>query len=123
MEQQVLAMDVRQLEKLSVLQDEDAPNLVADMARGYLDRTPQRIVRMRELLAAGNAAVLANEAHGLATSSGMFGMMRVRMHCKALENLARERPGLEGAAELLSAVEQAYQEARPLLMAQVGIQE
>jgi HPt (histidine-containing phosphotransfer) domain-containing protein len=122
MEPQVLAMDVRQLEKLSVLQDEDDPNLVANMARGYLDRTPQRIDRMRELLTTGNAALLAHEAHGLATSSGMFGMMRVRMHCKALENLARG-PRLDGAGELLSAVEQAYQEARPLLMAQVGLQD
>ncbi|MCY1081254.1 Hpt domain-containing protein [Archangium lansingense] len=122
MEQQVLAMDVRQLDKLSVLQDADAPNLVADMARGYLGRTPPRISRMRELLAAGNASQLANEAHGLATSSGMFGMMRVRQHCKALENLARS-PSLDGAEALLVQVEQAYAEARPLLMAQLGIQE
>lgn len=122
MEQQVLAMDVRQLEKLSVLQDADAPNLVAEMARGYLGRTPQRISRMRELLAARNASQLAHEAHGLATSSGMFGMMRVRQHCKALENLARGT-GLEGAERLLSQVEQAYAEARPLLMALLGLQD
>lgn len=115
-------MDVRQLEKLSVLQDADSPTLVADMVRSYLDRTPPRIRRMRELLAAGNASQLAHEAHGLATSSGMFGMMRVRQHCKALENLARG-PHLEGAGELLAQVEQAYAEARPLLMAQLGIQE
>jgi histidine phosphotransfer protein HptB len=122
MEQQVLAMDVRQLEKLNVLQDAEAPTLVADMARGYLGRTPQRIQRMRELLAAGNASQLAHEAHGLATSSGMFGMMRVRQHCKALENLARDST-LEGAEALLAQVEQAYAEARPLLMAQLGIQD
>ncbi len=47
MEHQVLAMDVRQLEKLSVLQNEEQPNLVAEMVRGYLDRTPVRIGRMR----------------------------------------------------------------------------
>lgn len=122
MEQQVLAMDVRQLEKLSVLQDADSPSLVADMARGYLGRTPQRISRMRELLAERNASQLAHEAHGLATSSGMFGMMRVRQYCKALENLARS-PGLEGAEALLAQVEQAYAEARPLLMAQLGLQD
>ncbi|OJT27465.1 hypothetical protein BO221_05725 [Archangium sp. Cb G35] len=124
MEQQILAMDVRQLEKLNVLQDADSPNLVADMARGYLDRTPQRFQRMRELLAAGKADPLASEAHGLATSSGMFGMMRVRQHCKALENLARG-PSLDvdGAEAILAQMEQAYAEARPLLMAQLGIQE
>ncbi|MGZ3460778.1 MAG: Hpt domain-containing protein [Archangium sp.] len=122
MEQQVLAMDVRQLEKLRVLQDADAPNLVADMARGFLTRTPLRIGRMRELLAKGDADQLAHEAHGLATSCGMFGMMRTRLRCKALENLARG-PGLEGAGELLSLVEQAFREARPLLMAELKLQE
>jgi HPt (histidine-containing phosphotransfer) domain-containing protein len=121
-QQQVLAMDVRQLEKLSVLQDADDPTLVADLARGYLDRTPLRICRMREFLAEGNARQLAHEAHGLATSSGMFGMMQVRLHCKALENLARG-PRLEGAGELLAAVERAYAEARPLLMAQLGLRD
>ena len=115
-------MDVRQLEKLNVLQDADSPNLVADMARGYLERTPQRFQRMRELLAARKADQLASEAHGLATSSGMFGMMRVRQHCKALENLARS-PSLDGAEAILDQMEQAYAEARPLLMAQLGIQD
>ena len=122
MEQQVLAMDVRQLEKLSVLQDADAPTLVADMARGYLGRTPQRISRMRELLAAGNASQLAHEAHGLATSSGMFGMMRVRVCCKALENLARAQ-GISGAGQILADLEQAYVEDLPLLKAEVGLRD
>ena len=89
MEQQVLAMDVRQLEKLNALQDADAPNLVADMARGFLTRTPLRIDKMPGGAARGEADQLAHEAHGLATSCGMFGMMRMRLHCKALENLAR----------------------------------
>jgi HPt (histidine-containing phosphotransfer) domain-containing protein len=122
MEQQALALDVRQLEKLSVLQDEDAPNLVAEMAQGYLTRTPARLSRLRELLTAGNTGQLANEAHGLATASGMFGMMRVRQYCKALENLARGS-SLEGAEGLLTQVEQAYAEARPLLMAELKLRD
>ncbi|MET0404941.1 MAG: Hpt domain-containing protein [Cystobacter sp.] len=116
------AMDVRQLEKLSVLQDEDAPHLVAEMAQGYLTRTPARLSRLRELLGAGQATLLANEAHGLATASGMFGMMRVRQHCKALENLARGS-GLEGAEALLARVEAAFAEARPLLMAELKLKD
>ena len=122
MEQQALAMDVRQLEKLLVLQDADAPTLVADMARGFLTRTPPRIERLRELLARGDANQLAHEAHGLATSCGMFGMMRMRLRCKALENLARSS-GLKGAEELLSQVEQEFREARPLLMAELKLQD
>ncbi|ATB28063.1 Hpt domain-containing protein [Melittangium boletus] len=122
MEQQALAMDVRQLEKLSVLQDEQAPNLVAEMAQGFLARTPAKLTRLRELLASGNAGQLANEAHGLATSSGMFGMMRVRLLCKTLENLARDS-GLEGAETLVAQVEHSFAEARPLLVAQLHLPE
>jgi HPt (histidine-containing phosphotransfer) domain-containing protein len=122
MEQPAPAFDVKQLEKLSVLQDEEAPNLVAEMAHGFLSRTPQRISQMRELLNQGDAARLANEAHGLATSSGMFGMMRVRESCKALENLVRAQ-GVMGAEALLSELERAFVEARPLLMAELGLED
>lgn len=122
MEQPALDMDVRQLEKLNVLEDETSPNLVAQMAQGFLERVPTRLALMRQLLAAGNASQLANEAHGLATSSGMFGMMRMRAHCKALENLARAE-GTPNAEPLLLQVEQAFAKARPLLMAQLHLQE
>lgn len=122
MEQPALDMDVRQLEKLNVLEDETSPNLVAQMARGFLERVPPRLALMRQLLAAGNASQLANEAHGLATSSGMFGMMRMRAHCKALENLARAE-GIPNAEPLLLQVEQAFAKARPLLVAQLNLQE
>ena len=122
MEQVALALDVRQLEKLSVLQDEDAPNLVAELAQGFLLRTPPRLARLRELLAAGKCEQLAGEAHGLATSCGMFGMMRVRLACKALENRLRgESP--RGVEALIAEVERAYAEARPLLMAQLQLAE
>lgn len=123
MDQTALAFDVKQLEKLSVLQDEAAPNLVAEMARGFLTRTPVRLGKMRELLTRGDAGMLAHEAHGLATTSGMFGMMRVRVRCKALENLARAQGITPGAGELLAELEQAFVEARPLLMAELGLQD
>lgn len=123
MEQSVPAFDVKQLEKLSVLQDETEPNAVADLARGYLARTPQRLQRMRELLASGSASLLAHEAHGLASSSGMFGMMRMRMSCKELENLVRAQGTVATAGELLARLERSFEEARPLLMATLDLQE
>ena len=48
--------------------------------------------------------------------------MRVRQHCKALENLARG-PSLEGAEGLVTQVEQAYAEARPLLMVELKLRD
>jgi HPt (histidine-containing phosphotransfer) domain-containing protein len=123
MEQSVPAFDARQLEKLSVLQDEKEPNAVADLARGYLARTPQRLQRMRALLASGSASPLAHEAHGLASSSGMFGMMRMRMDCKELENLVRAQGTVAAAGDLLARAERSFEEARPLLMAMLGLQD
>ena len=123
MEQSVPAFDVKQLEKLSVLQDETEPNAVADLARGYLTRTPQRLQRMREMLASGSASLLAHEAHGLASSSGMFGMMRMRMGCKELENLVRVQGTVAAAGELLARLERSFEEARPLLMATLGFED
>jgi HPt (histidine-containing phosphotransfer) domain-containing protein len=123
MEQSVPAFDVKQLEKLSVLRDENEPDAVADLARGYLARTPQRLQRMRELLASGSASQLAHEAHGLASSSGMFGMMRMRMSCKELENLVRAQGTVAAAGEVLARLERSFEEARPLLMATLGFQD
>jgi HPt (histidine-containing phosphotransfer) domain-containing protein len=78
---------------------------------------------MRELLAAGNASQLANEAHGLASSCGMFGMMRMRLGCKALENLVRAQGLVAEAGELLAALEHSFEEARPLLVAALGLED
>ncbi len=122
MEPSALPFDLKQLVKLRFLEDESDPDLVANLVRGFLARTPLRIGRMRELLAAGDANTLANEAHGLATSSGMFGMMRVRVRCKALENLARAQ-GISGAGQILADLEQAYVEDLPLLKAEVGLRD
>lgn len=122
MEQSTPTFDVKQLEKLRVLQDESDPNVVAELARGFLSRAPQRLGRMRALMTSGDAATLAHEAHGLASSSGMFGMMRVRMHCKALENLVRDE-GTGGAGPLLCELERSFEEAQPLLKAELGLEE
>jgi histidine phosphotransfer protein HptB len=122
MEQSAPAFDVKQLDKLRVLQDETDPNVVADLARGFLSRASQRLGRMRTLLSSGDAVTLASEAHGLASSSGMFGMMRVRVHCKALESLVRSE-GLAGAGPILAELEHAYSEASPLLMTELGLEE
>jgi HPt (histidine-containing phosphotransfer) domain-containing protein len=122
MEPSAPAFDLNQLEKLRVLEDESDPDMVANLVRGFLTRTPPRIARMRELLTAGDAHTLAHEAHGLATSSGMFGMMRMRVRCKALENLARAQ-GTSGAGPILAELEQAFVEAQPLLKAELGIRD
>lgn len=113
-------LDVRALERLRLLQDEEEPALLVELGSGFLARTAHRLELMRKLLGTGEVGALESEAHSLAGNSGMFGMMRLREHCKALEDLARSRR-LEGASELLAQAERAFEEARPLLLAELGL--
>ena len=115
-------LDVRALERLRLLQDEEEPALLVELGSGFLARAAQRLQLMRTLVGRGDAGALESEAHSLVGNSGMFGMMRLREHCKALEELARSRQ-LEGAGELLVQAERAFEEARPLLLAELGLSE
>jgi HPt (histidine-containing phosphotransfer) domain-containing protein len=123
MDQPAPIFDAKQLERLSGLRDGADPNVLANLARGYLARAPQRLLRMRELLAAGKVSQLADEAHALASSCGMFGMMRMRMGCKALENLVRAEGIVAAAGELLAGLELSFEEARPQLVAALELQD
>ena len=113
-------LDVRALERLRLLQDEEEPALLVELGGGFLARAAPRLALMRTLVERGDAGALESEAHSLAGNSGMFGMMRLREHCKALEDLARSGR-LEGAGELLAQAERAFEEARPLLVAELGL--
>lgn len=109
-------LDVPHLARLRELGDGEAAQVLVDMAQRYLDSIPPQLEHMRALLAEGNARALEHEAHGLAGSSGMYGLPRLRCRSQALQ--ARAKSGvLEGAAKLLADVEHAFTEAKPVLLA------
>jgi histidine phosphotransfer protein HptB len=114
MEADAPLLDEEHLARLSEL-DEDSGRIL-ELCRRYLDSIPRQLEHMRELLAAGDAAGLEHEAHGLAGSSSMYGLPRLRQRSQALQARAR-RHELEGAGELIAEVERTYEEARPLLLA------
>lgn len=115
-------LDVSALERLRALQDGEEPALLTELGSGFLARTSVLLERMREFLAAGDARAFEHQAHSLAGNSGMFGLTRLREYCKALETLARSGR-LETAGGLLAEAERAFTEARPLLCAELGLQE
>ena len=84
----------------------------------FLTRTPERFARMRTLLGAGNAPELEREAHSFNGSCGALGITRMRLRARALEHHLHEQ-GLDGAEELLARLEAAFQEALPLLSAEL----
>lgn len=109
-------VDLPILEELRALQSEREPTLVADLVDEFLTRAPQRIARMQAALRAGDAAALEFEAHGLAGSCGVLGVLRLRARCRELEQLARQG-ALAQAAASLEEVHRRLSEASPVLLA------
>ncbi|EPX56368.1 hypothetical protein D187_007710 [Cystobacter fuscus DSM 2262] len=112
-------LDVEQISRLRELGQEDAGEMLRGMFQRYLESIPPQLTRMREALAAGNTAVLVSEAHGLAGSSAVYALPRLRHCCLALETHAREQR-LDEAGALLDAVQRAFEEAAPLVMAELS---
>jgi histidine phosphotransfer protein HptB len=119
MEDSVPILNMEHLARLRELVEPEEPQALVALVRRYLSSIPQQLEEMRQLLAAGNAEALEHEAHGLAGSSGMYGMPRVRQCSQKLQARAK-RGELTGAEELLAEVERAFEEARPMLLAELG---
>lgn len=111
-------LDEKLLARLRELSEGEAPGTLARLIQRYLTTVPPQLERMQRLLIRGDAGTLAEEAHGLAGSSGMYGLSLLRQRCLALEECARRRR-LEGAEALLAEVTRAFEEARPLLLARL----
>jgi histidine phosphotransfer protein HptB len=122
MERSAPILDVELLSRLRELEQGDDRGELAKLVGRYLASIPPQIERMRELLAQGQGGALSREAHGLAGSSAMYGLPRLRQCCKALEACAKGQ-SLEAATALLAEVTRAFEEARPLLMAELAIRE
>ncbi len=115
-------LDLRYIVKLRALEDEVGPGLLVELGRDFLARASSRLERLRELLATGDAEGFELQAHSLIGTAGMFGFMRLHALCKTLETLAKERR-MEDAGALLVEAERAFEQAKPLLLAELGLQE
>ena len=107
-------VDLPTLDRLRELQREHEPSLVAELVGEVLSRAPQRIARMQAALEAEDMAALEFESHGLAGSCGVLGVIRMRISCLELEELAR-RKALAQAPGALDEVIRCLEEARPIL--------
>jgi HPt (histidine-containing phosphotransfer) domain-containing protein len=107
-------VDLLILEGLRALQSEHEPSLVAELVGEFLTRAPERITRMRAALAEGDAEALEFEAHRLAGSCGVLGVIRLRLRCRELEELAHQG-ALAQAAAALDEVGRGLDEASPVL--------
>lgn len=107
-------VDPLTLEQLRALQSARTPSLVADLVREFFASATARIGRMQAALAAADMKTLEFEAHGLAGSCGVLGVIRMRICCLELEQLASRG----ASAQVPTAIDEVIhrlEEARPIL--------
>jgi len=112
------ALDMEHLSRLRELGDSGSSGTLARMFHRYLDSIPPQLTRMREAVEKADTSRLAREAHDLAGSSAVYGLPRLRQCCLALEALAKKQTE-DAPGALMTAVERAFEEARPLVLAEL----
>ena len=85
----------------------------------YLSRTPERIVLLQTLVAAGDFAQIAKETHTLKGSSASIGAARVADTCLQIEKASKAQDA-KLLAELVEALEGEFGQARDALQAMTG---
>ena len=114
------AIDPRVVSNLRALQSRAEPNLLAELIDSFLDDSVKRINSMRGAAAAGDAESLTRTVHALKGGCGAVGAIRMAALCDLLEDRSRER-SFEGAAVLITALEEEFDRVRSALQAEKSI--
>ncbi len=104
---------------LAQLAQQDAREVVTPLIAQLLADLPARLAALREAVVQHDPEALARAAHRLKGDAGLLGVREVAACCTQLERLGRSGT-LDGAAELLAALEHAVERARPVLERWVG---
>jgi PAS domain S-box-containing protein len=110
-------IDLRILQNLRELDDDDEPDFLADLINIYLTDAPKYLDHIRVAISAGDAASLKVASHTLKSSSANLGVMLLSDLCKELEMMARavceagdvEKLDLRLAKDLLLQVDTEWQ--------------
>jgi two-component system, sensor histidine kinase and response regulator len=108
------AIDLAAISSFRDLDDLTGDDLLTKLIDVFLDNSPKVIADARAALAAHATPQLARAAHTLKGSCSNFGAERLRLACEKLEAFAN-RGVLEGAEELLVAIEKEYSYVRVAL--------
>ena len=79
------AVDPEAIEQLRFLEDEDQPNVVAELVLLFVEHTPPKIAAIRDGIAQGDAGAVKRAAHSVKGSSanvGATGMQHVFVNGK-----------------------------------------
>jgi HPt (histidine-containing phosphotransfer) domain-containing protein len=99
------AVDPEAIEQLRFLEDEDQPNVVAELVQLFVEHTPPKITAIRDGIAQGDAGAIKRAAHSLKGSSANVGATGMQYVCEQIEQAA-SGGDLGPATELLPLLEQ-----------------
>ena len=89
---------------------------LAELVATFLEESPSQLAELRAAAASGNADEVRRGAHTLKSNGATFGIVRLTDVCRELEQCASDGQ-LDGAEELVSAIDAALADARPDLEA------
>jgi CheY-like chemotaxis protein/HPt (histidine-containing phosphotransfer) domain-containing protein len=112
-------LDPVYLDRLRQLEEASGRSIVAEIVESFLGDMPRRLSRMREALAAGDAAGLSFAAHALKGAGAQLGAARLAALCHDLDLRAREN-ALGGAAGMIDEIEREIESLAPLLRQRSG---
>jgi HPt (histidine-containing phosphotransfer) domain-containing protein len=114
-----MVLDPAAVQQLRALDSESGGGLVAELLELFEKGTPERVQRMREALASGDAKVVEREAHSLKGSCGALGAVELLELCAELERLAR-RGDLSDAPARIDGIEASFAAVRLEMIAAYG---
>ncbi len=107
-------LDPVYLDRLRQLEEASGRAIVAEIVDSFLGEMPRRLARMREVLAAGDAAGLSFAAHALKGAGAQLGAARLAARCHDLDLRAREN-ALGGADGMIDEIEREVESLAPAL--------
>ncbi|MEZ4361840.1 MAG: Hpt domain-containing protein [Kofleriaceae bacterium] len=112
-------LDLQVLEEIRALQNPDKPDLLAELLRMFLDRSPEQVRGIVAAAAAPDAALLSRNAHALKGACGNLGLVAMADLLGKIERLAR-RDQLTEAAPLVERLPSAHDVAAAALGAELA---
>ena len=97
------AIDPEAIEQLRFLEDEDQPNVVAELVMLFVEHAPPKITAIKDGSAKGDADAVKKAAHSLKGSSANVGARGMQQVCEQLEHGPAD--SLKDAPALLSLLE------------------
>ena len=110
------AINCHALDSIRALSEDRGPSIVRKVVAAYVDDTPQHLQTLRRAISGGDSERLRSAAHSLKSSSANVGAEALAQLCKRMETLGRTE-STDGAATILSDMEQEFQAVRHSLTA------